>query len=267
MRRPAAFGNWKMYKRPAEAREAAAEIAARLAGSPRRADVALFPAFPALEAVAAALRAGPGGPGQVALGAQDLFWEDEGPYTGEVSGPMLAGAGCRYVLVGHSERRQLFGETDEATGRKVRAALRAGLVPVLCVGETLAEREAGDTEAVVVRQVRSGLAPAFEGPGERPGPLDLLVAYEPVWAIGTGRNASAADAAQVIARIREAARPFLGPEGAQQLRVLYGGSVKPENIGEFARHPEIDGALVGGASLEPAAFVRIVEEIEQEAGG
>jgi triosephosphate isomerase len=187
----------------------------------------------------------------VQLGAQDVHWEKEGAFTGEVSPGMLRDAGCSQVIVGHSERRQLFGETDAAVNRKVRAVLEAGLSVIMCVGETLAEREGGLTLAVVERQVRGGLQ------GITPDPASLAVAYEPVWAIGTGRTATPAQAQEVHAAIRGLIDELLGHAAADAIRILYGGSVKPDNIAELMREPDIDGALVGGASLKADSFAAI----------
>lgn len=258
LRRPLVAANWKMYKTRAQARAFVEEFLPRLAAD--GVDVVICPPFTAIDAVARLLEGGP-----VAVGAQDVHWEEEGAFTGEVSPGMLVEAGCRYVIVGHSERRHLFGETDEQVAYKLRAALGHGLIPILCVGETLSQREAGETEAVVGRQLDlalGGLDPA-RAVGEVGGPcpvrgLELVVAYEPVWAIGTGHNARPEDAARVAVFIRERLGRHLGEELASRLRVLYGGSVKPANITGFSARPELDGALVGGASLDPAAFAQIV---------
>jgi len=272
-RRPLLAANWKMYKTRAQARAFVAEFLSRLnAGG---VDVVICPPFTAIDTVARLVEGHP-----VAVGAQDVFWEEEGAFTGEVSPGMLVEAGCRYVIVGHSERRHLFGETDEQVARKLRAVLRHGLVPILCVGETLAEREAGETEQVVARQIDRALGQA--GPGEAgptggapagagaaevlPPGTELVVAYEPVWAIGTGRNARPEDAAEVAAFIRERAARYLGRERSERLRVLYGGSVKPANIAGFAARPELDGALVGGASLDPGSFAEIVAAFASPGG-
>jgi triosephosphate isomerase len=188
------------------------------------------------------------------LGAQDVHWEERGAFTGEIAPAMLAALNCRYVIVGHSERRQLFGETDEMVRKKVRAVFATGMVPILCVGETLEERDAGRTEDRVVGQVRAAL-----GGREEKQVSSLVVAYEPVWAIGTGRNANPADAGEVIGLIRGAVASAVSDSASQSMRVQYGGSVKAGNIREFMAHPEIDGALVGGASLDPEEFALIVK--------
>jgi triosephosphate isomerase len=247
-RTPLIAGNWKMNgTRPAATALAAGVCAAvgDLAGR----EVLLVPPFALLDVVAQALRGS-----RVLLGAQNLHWEDAGAFTGEVSAPMLREAGCTHVIIGHSERRQHFGETDEGVARKVAAARRAGLVPIVCVGETLAERDAGQTLAVVGRQVRHGL-PLPEAAAIR----SLVMAYEPVWAIGTGKVATPEQAQEVHAFIRGALAELAGVEAAGACRVLYGGSVKPENIDALMRQADIDGALVGGASLEVEAFARIAK--------
>jgi len=209
----------------------------------------VFPPFTALRSVQTTLDSDriP-----IALGAQNCYWESQGAYTGEVSAPMLAKLNCTYVIVGHSERREIFGETDEMVAKKVRAVLGAGMAPVLCVGETLEEREAGTTDDKVSGQVRA----AFTGLGHD-DLLRCVVAYEPIWAIGTGRNATPDDANATIATIRQALNAVSDGAGAD-LRVLYGGSVKPGNIAELMAMPEIDGGLVGGSCLEPDDFARIV---------
>jgi len=247
-RRKFVCGNWKMHKTASEARALVREVRAAaepLAGS---VDVALAPPFTALGAAAAELAGS-----RIGLAAQNFFWEAQGAFTGEVSAAMLADAGCRFALVGHSERRQLFGETDETASRKVKAALAAGLHPILCVGETLPEREGGRTLEVVGRQVRtglSGLSPAQVG--------GMTLAYEPVWAIGTGRTATAAQAEEVHEALRAIVRELAGG-AADSLRIQYGGSVKPENAAELMAQPDVDGALVGGASLKAQDFVQIVK--------
>lgn len=248
-------GNWKMHKTPSEAQAFARELLAQLGAAPRPegVEVVLCPPFPALTAVHAEIeRSGLGA--WVRLGAQDLYWERQGAFTGEVSGPMLADAGCRYVIVGHSERRHLLGESDEWVARKLRAALESGLTPILCVGETLEERRQGLTETVVSRQLETALEGLAAG-----AVAGVVVAYEPVWAIGTGENATGEEAHRVIdGVIRSRVRARFGEEAAGRLRIQYGGSVNPANIGEFMAYPSIDGALVGGASLKVDSFTAIV---------
>ncbi len=243
-------GNWKMHRTPAEgaalARECVALAAADAAGA-TRVQVAVFPPFPALSAVASAI-AGSG----VRLGAQNLHPEPQGAFTGEVSGPMLAAVGCSLVLVGHSERRHGMGETDAVVAAKTRAALRDGLTPVVCVGETLAERESERTAEVLVRQVTAvyaGLSAAQAA--------DTVVAYEPVWAIGTGKVASPEQAVEAHRIIRATLDQVVGAEAGGSMAVLYGGSVNGDNAAALFAHSEVDGALVGGASLQAAGFWRI----------
>jgi triosephosphate isomerase (TIM) len=246
-RTPILAGNWKLHLTIAEATALAASLRAGCAGLAGR-EVIVAPVFTALAAVAATLAGSP-----IRVAAQDSHWEEKGAYTGEVSGSLLRDAGCSAVIIGHSERRQLFGETDEQVNRKARAALRNGLLPILCVGETLAEREAGAVERVIGRQVRGALAGL--GPDQVAA---LAVAYEPVWAIGTGRTASPAQANEVHAFIRGLLSELFGASIAGRVRVLYGGSVKPDNVDELMREPELDGVLVGGAALDAASFLRIV---------
>jgi triosephosphate isomerase len=248
-RAPFVAGNWKMNLTIPEAQELARKVAAagpELEGSA----VVLVPPFTALAAVGAAI-AGSG----VGLGGQDLHWEDQGAFTGEVSGPMLKDAGCAYVLVGHSERRQLFGETDETVGRKAGAALRSGLSPIVCVGEVLEERESGRTMARIDGQIALGLGGLSR---EKIG--RVIIAYEPVWAIGTGKTASPAQAEEVHAHIRGRLQEAYGNETAACAIILYGGSVKPANSYPLFKEENIDGFLVGGASLDAGGFVGIVRE-------
>jgi triosephosphate isomerase len=247
-RRKFVCGNWKMHRTAAEARALVREVRAAVEGLTAQVDVAVAPPFTALHAAAAELAGS-----RIGLGAQNLHAESQGAFTGEVSAPMLVEAGCGFVLVGHSERRQLFGETDEGVRKKTKAALAARLHPIVCVGETLPEREAGKTLEVVGRQVRAALAGLTAG--EIGG---LTLAYEPVWAIGTGRTATAAQALEVHAAIRAILRE-LAPAAADAVRIQYGGSVKPENAAELMSQPDVDGALVGGASLKAIDFVGIVK--------
>ncbi len=241
-------GNWKMHRTAAEARALVAELRGLAEGLAEKVDVAVAPPFTALAAAADALRGS-----RIALAAQDVHWEAQGAFTGEVSAAMLREIGCAHVIVGHSERRQLFGETDESVNRKAKAVLGAGLAPIVCVGETLAERESGRTLEVVSRQVRGGLAGL---PADQVG--RLTVAYEPVWAIGTGKTATTAQAQEVHAAIRALLRELAGAV-ADQVRIQYGGSVKPDNAAELLAQPDIDGALVGGASLKAGDFSQIVK--------
>jgi len=247
MRTPLIVGNWKMHKTTGEAVALVAALVERLRDV-EDVEVAVCPPFTALQAVAAALKGS-----RITLGAQDLHWEEEGAYTGEISAPMLLDVGCRFVIVGHSERRRHFGETDATVRQKVRAALHHGLVPIVCVGELLEERETGRTFQVLEAQVTGGLAGLTGEEGQR-----LVVAYEPVWAIGTGRTATPDQADEAQGFIRKLLAELFDPAVADQVRILYGGSVKPENIASLMARPEVDGALVGGASLDADTFARIV---------
>jgi triosephosphate isomerase len=237
-------GNWKMHKTLAEARELAREIVQGV-DQKTRAEVVLGPPYTALATVAAELEGSP-----VRLAAQDTFWEAKGAYTGAIAPHMLVDVGCTYVIVGHSERRQHFGDTDEYVNRKVMAALAAGLKPIMCVGETLDQREAGRTFEVVETQVRQGLAGFPPAERER-----LVVAYEPVWAIGTGKTATPDQAQEVHRLIRDLLNEILGTEA---IRILYGGSVTPDNAATLMAEPDLDGALVGGASLKAPSFLGII---------
>ncbi len=251
-RRPIVAANWKMHKTHLEAIQAVQKLSYLLDESDaERVEVVICPAFTALRSIETLLQSDrlPYG-----LGAQDVHWEDKGAFTGEVSPGMLEALRVAYVIVGHSERREHFGETDEIVNRKVRAVFAHRMTPILCVGETVQERDVGATEDKVTRQVRDGLqgVPAEDA-------ARLVVAYEPIWAIGTGRNAEAADAGQVVELIRRTLGTLYSTDVAGAARIQYGGSVKPGNIREFMAHPEIDGALVGGASLDPEELALIVK--------
>ena len=250
-RKPIIAANWKMFKTVPEARETAVQLKVLLDGGPalHSREVVVCPPFTALAAVNEAL-SGSG----IQLGGQNLHWEAEGAFTGEISAGMLLDCGCRYVLLGHSERRQFFLETDEAISRKLRTVLSTPLIPVLCVGESLAHREAGRVEAVIEAQLAGALAGVEASRLGR-----LVVAYEPVWAIGTGKTATPAIADQVHGMIREWLARHCSADMAAAARILYGGSVKPANAGELMARENIDGALVGGASLDADSFTRIVE--------
>ncbi len=252
MRTPVVAGNWKMYKTVAEARHLVSELVPGLqpvAGVEK----IICPPFTDLLAVAALLEGT-----DIGLGAQNIHWETSGAYTGEISPQMVAEL-CQYVILGHSERRAYFGETDETVNKKIQAALEHGLTPIVCVGETLEENEAGRTEEVVSRQIRNGLA----GLGLSDGSA-LMVAYEPVWAIGTGRAATPDGANAVMGGvIRPALAELFGEPFSQSVRILYGGSVKANNAAEFFAQPDIDGALVGGASLKAAEFTQIAQAAAQ----
>ena len=249
MRKPFVAGNWKMYNTVAEARHLVSELVPGLQVFDGVEKV-LCPPFTSLLAVRALLEGT-----SIGLGAQNMHWEPSGAFTGEVSPPMAAEL-CQYVIIGHSERRAFFGETDETVNRKVQAALAHGLAPIVCVGETLEENEAGRTAEGVSRQLSEGLARLGLSEGSSP----IIVAYEPVWAIGTGRAATAEGANAVVFEvIRPALAELFSDPIAQSTRVLYGGSVKGSNAAEFFSQPEIDGALVGGASLKAADFIPIVQ--------
>jgi triosephosphate isomerase len=245
-RRKFVCGNWKMHKTSAEAVALVRELAGKLGAT--NAQVAVAPPFTALAAVKSALQGS-----SMELFAQNCHFEKQGAFTGEVSAPMLAEIGCDGVILGHSERRQLFGETDESVNRKIKSALEARLHPIVCVGETLQEREAGRTWDVVSRQVRGAFAGiSAENVGR------CTIAYEPVWAIGTGKTATTAQAQEVHGQIRGLLREIASPQVADAVRIQYGGSVKPENARELLAQQDIDGALVGGASLKADDFARIV---------
>ena len=254
-RKPLISANWKMHYNHLEAIQVVQKLSYRLQAADYEAvDVSVHPPFTALRSVQIVLDADniP-----ITLGAQHCHWEDKGAFTGEVSPSMLAKLNVSYVIAGHSERRQLFGETDEGVNRRLKAVLAAGMTPIMCVGETLEEREGGATEGKVSRQVEAGLAgvAAEQVAG-------LVVAYEPIWAIGTGRTATAEDAQATIAMIRAVVASMHGEPTARALRIQYGGSVKPGNAAELMARPDIDGALVGGASLDPDDFARIVRHRE-----
>jgi len=246
-RRPIIAGNWKMNKTTADARDLATKLAP-LVSSVKDRDIVLAPAFTALSTVADAIKGT-----NLSLAAQNLFWEDKGAFTGEISAEMLLDLGCKYVIIGHSERRQFFGETDETVKKRVRQALNKGLLPIVCVGELLAEREAGKANEVIDRQVTgalSGVTAAEMG--------KIVVAYEPVWAIGTGKTASPDQANDIHAFIRGRIKALYDAAVAENLRIQYGGSVTPDNVSQLMAKPDIDGALVGGASLKPESFAALV---------
>ncbi len=247
MRTPLVAANWKMYKTVAESLAYFRDFGPLVAGA-SDVEIVVAPPFVSVHAAAGATRGT-----RVGIAGQDLYWEREGAFTGEVSAAMLKEAGAAYVIIGHSERRTKFGETDEHVNRKLKAALAAGLIPIVCVGETLEEREREQTLVVLDRQLRLGLdgLTADQVAG-------LAIAYEPVWAIGTGRNATAAQAQEAHAHIRTRLRERFGAEAGDACRILYGGSVKPANTKELVSQADVDGALVGGASLDPKGFAEIV---------
>jgi len=248
MRKKLMVANWKMYKTPDQTRDFFRDFLPLIADHTRD-EIAVCPSFVCL---AAAVEAAKGS--HVAIGGQNLHWEKEGAYTGEISAGMLLAAGCTHVIIGHSERRQYFGETDDTVNRKMKTALEAGLTPIICVGEVLEEREAGLTEDVLRRQCLR----AFHAiSGKKAG--KLVIAYEPVWAIGTGKTATPRLAAEAHVLIRGEAAKAFGDKMAESLRILYGGSVKPENAKSLVSEEEIDGALVGGSSLNATSFAAIIK--------
>ncbi|MGE0463239.1 MAG: triose-phosphate isomerase [Vicinamibacterales bacterium] len=248
MRTPLIAGNWKMFKTVRESVAFVTDLRDRVAGI-TGVDIVVAPTFPALHAVAGALEGSP-----IGVAAQNLHWEREGAFTGEVSAAMVREAGAGWAIIGHSERRTLFGETDDTVNRKLRAALTATLVPIVCIGETLQEREAERTLDVLDRQIKAGLdgVTGTELSG-------MVLAYEPVWAIGTGRTATPAQAQQAHEHIRGRLTQWFGQDASSRCRILYGGSVKPDNITALMANPDVDGALVGGASLDADGFTKIVE--------
>ena len=248
MRKPFVAGNWKMNKTVEQARELVSELVPGLQGIPQ-VDRVICPPFLSLLPIGAMLQGT-----DIGLGAQNLHWEASGAFTGEVS-PAMVKEFCQYVIIGHSERRTYFGETDETVNKKVKAALNVGLIPIVCIGETLAEFEGGNTGEILTRQVLEGLKGLTPDQGTQ-----LVVAYEPVWAIGTGKAATGNGANDVVGKmIRSAMNNIFGSEVTQGIRVLYGGSVTGDNAAEFFGQPEIDGALVGGASLKVPNFLEIVK--------
>jgi triosephosphate isomerase (TIM) len=247
MRIPLLAGNWKMYKTTGEAVELVEGLLKGL-GTLKEREVLVCPPYTALERVSKLVANTP-----IALGAQDIFYEKEGAYTGAIAPQMLKDVGCTYVIVGHSERRQVFGDTDETVNRKLKAALANDLRPIMCVGESKPQRDGGQAEEIVVNQVRNGLADVTAAQMQ-----SVVVAYEPIWAIGTGDTATPADAQAMHAAIRRTLTELYGTDTANSIRIQYGGSVKPDNVDELMSQPDIDGALVGGASLKADNFLRII---------
>lgn len=245
---PLLAGNWKMFGTRSEAVSLATALVSAVGKTSGR-EVLVAPTFTALEAVRDVIRGS-----AILLGAQNVHWETKGAFTGEISAAMLRDAGATHVIIGHSERRQYFGETDATVNQRLKAALAGGLVPIVCVGETLAERDAGQALSVIARQLTAGLA------GVDAAQLaGLVLAYEPVWAIGTGRTATPEQAQEVHAAIRQQLTTMADATTSERVRILYGGSVKPDNVDTLMSQPDIDGALVGGASLDAAQFTRIVQ--------
>jgi len=249
-RTPLIVGNWKMHKTIKETKDFCLRLKNELAvikNGP--VEVAVAPPFTALAAAAEALLGS-----SISVAAQDVFWAESGAFTGEISPPMLVDAGCRYAIIGHSERRQYFHENDESVNKKAAALIKAGLIPIICLGESLTERQGGSAFSVVERQAREGLKDL----GAK-NPTALVIAYEPVWAIGTGRTATPQQVQEIQAFIRKLLREFFSPAMAQGVRILYGGSVKPGNTAELMAMEDVDGALVGGASLDVKSFAEIVQ--------
>ena len=249
MRRPIVAANWKMYKTVHDAVVYIKELR-KLVKDVHDVEVLVAPPFTAIHAAMEAARSS-----NIAIAAQDVYFEKEGAFTSAVSAEMIQEAGAEYAIVGHSERRRIFHDTDDIVNRKTRAAVGAGLTPIVCIGETLEEREKNETMAVLDRQIKAGLD-GFTGDQI----ATFVLAYEPVWAIGTGRNATPEQANEAHTHIRQRLRSWFGGAAADECHILYGGSVKPENVASIAAQPEVDGALVGGASLDPAAFYEIIRK-------
>jgi triosephosphate isomerase len=245
---PLIAGNWKMFKTRSEAKDLAFGLKLSCADVKGR-EVLICPPYTALEQVVEVVKGG-----SIAVGAQNMHWESKGAFTGEIAPGMLADLGVKYVIIGHSERRQYFAETDETVNKKMKAAIVAGLAPIVCIGETLAEREANKTLSVIGTQIKAGMAGLTK---EQAG--KIVIAYEPVWAIGTGKTATSSQAQEVHAFIRKLFAEMNGAEAAASVRILYGGSMKPDNVSELMGQPDIDGGLVGGASLEVESFTKIVK--------
>ena len=249
MRKPIIAGNWKMNKDSSQARELAGGLRQGL-GTLAGVDIILCPPFTALSAVAEAIQ-----DSDIKLGAQDMHWEEAGAYTGEISAEMLKDSGCSYVIIGHSERRQYFGETNESVNKKLKAAFLNGLLPIMCIGETLSQRQANETFRVIENHLGGGLQGL-----SKEELLKVTIAYEPVWAIGTGKTATPQQAQEVHRFIRKHLEENYGREVSQKVRIQYGGSIKPDNIAELMQQPDVDGGLVGGASLKIESFSEIVNE-------
>jgi len=247
-RKPLLAGNWKMYKNAAEAKDLVKGLKEKLAGVSDR-EVLVCPPFVYLAEVSREIKGS-----NINLGAQNMHWESKGAFTGEIAPAMLKDFECKYVIIGHSERRQYFAETDESVNKKAKAAFAAGIIPIVCVGETLEQREKNETFSVIEKQIKNGLAGLTKEQSEA-----LVIAYEPVWAIGTGKTATPAQAQEVHAFIRKQYLQMYGANASEAARILYGGSVKPDNTAELMKQPDIDGGLVGGASLEADSFAKIVK--------
>jgi len=248
MRKPLIAGNFKMFKTVAETVSYVGELRT-LVKDLRGVDIVIAPPFTAVAAAAEAVK-----DSAIGVAAQNMHWEREGAFTGEVSAGMVREAGATFVIIGHSERRTLFGETNASVNKKTRAAITGGLIPIVCIGETLAQRDGNETLAVLDRQIKEGLDGVTGDELSR-----MVIAYEPVWAIGTGRNATPAQAGEAHFHIRQRLKQWFGLEASERCRVLYGGSVKPDNIAKLIAEPDVDGALVGGASLDPRSFFAIIQ--------
>lgn len=248
-RKPIVAGNWKMHNNTAETRNLIRGIVEKAKNISEQCEIIVAPPF---TSIACAVQEAKGS--IIQISAQDLFWEDRGAFTGEISGPMLKEIGCSHVIIGHSERRQYFNETDETVNKKIGASIKNGLIPIFCLGETLAEREAGTTFNILQRQLAHGLVDI-----EIQNPVNFVIAYEPVWAIGTGKTASPEQAQEAHAFLRKELANLRGENFAVHTRILYGGSVKPDNSAELMGCPDIDGGLIGGASLKVMDFIGIIE--------
>lgn len=248
MRQPLIAGNWKMNNNDAESVELVSKLREMISGV-KEVEVVVAPPYTALGSVAEVIK-----DSNISLSAQNMFWEEKGAFTGEISPSMLKDIGCQYTIIGHSERRQYFGETNETVNKRLKAALKASLIPIVCIGETLEEREAAKTLAVIEQQLKEGLNNLSSDEMEQ-----VVIAYEPVWAIGTGKTATPQQAQEVHHFIREVIAQIFGGGVAEEIRILYGGSVKPDNIDQLMAQKDIDGALVGGASLQADSFARMVK--------
>lgn len=248
MRQPLIAGNWKMNNNAAESVELVSKLREMISGV-KEVEVVVAPPYTALGSVAEVIK-----DSNISLSAQNMFWEEKGAFTGEISPSMLKDIGCQYTIIGHSERRQYFGETNETVNKRLKAALKASLIPIVCIGETLEEREAVKTLAVIEQQLKEGLNNLSSDEMEQ-----VVIAYEPVWAIGTGKTATPQQAQEVHHFIREVIAQIFGGGVAEEIRILYGGSVKPDNIDQLMAQKDIDGALVGGASLQADSFARMVK--------
>ncbi|MBU0579926.1 MAG: triose-phosphate isomerase [Candidatus Margulisbacteria bacterium] len=247
MRKPFIAGNWKLNKNIAETKELATSLKEKLKDV-KDVEIAVCPIFTSIPTAVEVLKGT-----NIGVGGQNLYWEKDGAFTGEVSGPMLKEAGCKYVIIGHSERRQYFGETNQTVNKRIFAAFAADLIPIVCIGEVLAEREADKTLTVLEKQLEEGLK------GLTKEHKDIVIAYEPVWAIGTGKTATPEQAQEAHAFVRKILGELLGADIAKGIRIQYGGSVKPENVTEIMAQPDVDGALVGGASLKADSFEKLVK--------